>query len=127
MTLGRTVVAAAVFLEPRIRRTARETIQVDESGVLRVDGNTREQVLWHEVQEIRIITTDSGPLVEDVFFALIGEDGRGCLIPHEAAERTKLLNELQVRFPGLDDQMVITAMGSTSNNSFTIWKRTPPR
>jgi len=110
-------------LEPRLRKQARETVQVDENGVLRVDGPVREQIKWDEVVEIRIITTDEGPFREDVFFALVGSNGKGCLVPHDAAARTKLLEELQVRFAGLDNETVIKAMGSTSNDNFLVWKK----
>jgi hypothetical protein len=78
---------------------------------------------WESVTEIKLITTDAGPYGEDVFFVLIGSDGKGCLVPHAAAVRTKLLEALQTRFPNLDDAAVIAAMGSTSNNSFLLWKR----
>src|SRR6266480_3322286 len=116
-------IAFLIFLEPRLRKQARETVQVDENGVLRVDGPVREQIKWDEVVEIRIITTDEGPFREDVFFALVGSNGKGCLVPHDAAARTKLLEELQVRFAGLDNETVIKAMGSTSNDNFLVWKK----
>jgi len=116
-------IAFLIFLEPRLRKQARETVQVDENGVLRVDGPVREQIKWDEVVEIRIITTDEGPFREDVFFALVGTNGKGCLVPHDAAARTKLLEELQVRFAGLDNETVIKAMGSTSNDNFLVWKK----
>jgi hypothetical protein len=52
----------------------------------------------------------------------VGSDGKGCLVPHAAAVRTKLLEALQARFP-IDDTVVIAAMGCTSNNSFLLWKK----
>lgn len=116
--------AALVCLEPRLRKRQHETVQVDDSGVLRVEGDVREQIAWDAIEEVRIVTTDGGPYQEDVFFVLADARGNGCLITHEAAERTKLLEELQKRFPGVDDSMVIKAMGSTSNNSFVIWRKT---
>lgn len=115
-------IALLLVFEPRLRKVRHESVQVDAAGVLRVDGNVREQVSWQEVTEIKIITTDDGPYREDVFFALVGDGNNGCLVPHDAAVRTHLLEELQKRFPGLDDKMVIRAMGSTSNNTFVIWK-----
>jgi hypothetical protein len=118
------VIAALIYVEPRLRKAETETIQVDDMGVLREDGPIREQIAWADVQEIRIITTDSGPYREDVFFALVTADGKGCLVPHDAAVRTKLLEELQSRFPGLDNDVIIKAMGCTSNNSFLVWDRT---
>jgi hypothetical protein len=115
--------ALLIFLEPRLRKPGQETVQVDESGVLRVEGSVREQIHWNDITEIRIITTNEGPYREDVFVVLAGASGSGCAIPHDAAVRTKLLEELQTRFPSLDNEMVIKAMGSTSNNNFLVWKR----
>ena len=116
-------IAILISLGPRLRKPEYETVQVDDSGVLRVDGDIREQIHWNDIVEIKIITTDEGPYREDIFFALVGANGTGCLVPHDAAVRTKLLEELHARFPNLDDDKVIKAMGSTSNDSFLIWKK----
>jgi hypothetical protein len=116
-------IAVLILIAPRLGKRQTETFRVDESGVVRVEGDIREQIRWADVAEIRIITTDQGPYAEDVYFALGDGKGAGCLIPHDAAVRTKLLEELHSRFPGLDDDMVVKAMGSTSNNNFLIWKR----
>jgi hypothetical protein len=101
-----------------------DTIEIDDVGVLRIKGSIREQIRWDDVEEIRIITTDGGPFSEDVFFALLDRENKGCLIPHDAAVRCKLLETLQSRFTGVDDAAIIRAMASTSNQSFLIWKRT---
>ena len=45
------------------------------------------------------------------------------LILNDAAVRTKLLDELQVRFPNLNNDMVIKAMGCTSNDRFLVWNK----
>jgi hypothetical protein len=116
------VLAALIAIEPRLRKRDVETVEIDESGVTRVDGAVREHILWADVREIRILTTDEGPFREDVFFALITADGKGCLIPHDAAERVRLVEALESRFPNVDDDMIIKAMGTTSNASFLIWK-----
>src|SRR5688572_9381267 len=64
-------VALLIALEPRIRKPEYETVQVDDTGVLRVDGDVKEQVSWQDVTEIKIVTTDKGPYSEDVFFVLV--------------------------------------------------------
>lgn len=102
---------------------ATEAIEIDDVGVARKVGSTNERILWDDVEEIRIITTDGGPYSEDVFFAIVDGEQKGCLIPHDAAVRFKLLERLQSRFNGLDDEALIRAMGSTSNGNFLIWKR----
>jgi hypothetical protein len=115
-------IAVFLLLLPRLIKSA-ETVQVDDVGVTRIEGDIHEQIAWDEVAEIRIITTAAGPWAEDVFFALGRVNGTGCLVSHEAAERTKLFQALQSRFPDLDDDMVKKAMGCTSNDQFMIWKR----
>jgi hypothetical protein len=70
------------------------------------------------------VTTDHGPFVDDVFWLLIGEDGKGCAVPSEAEGMKALLERLQ-RLPGFDNEAVIAAMGSTSNARFRVWKRVP--
>ncbi len=118
-------VTGLILIEPRLRRN-RETVQVDDTGVLRVDGEIREQIAWDEITAVRIETTGGGPWSEDVFFVLKGSDTRGCLVPHDAAVRTRLLEELQKRFP-IEDKKVIEAMGSTSTRQFVIYERKSTR
>jgi hypothetical protein len=118
--------AALICLEPHLRKRGKETIQVDEAGVLRVDRDIHEQIHWDDVSQIQIVTTDDGPYREDVFFVLLGQDGKGCLVPHDAAVRTDLLAELQRRFQNLDNELVIKAMSCTSNSRFVVWTRNAP-
>jgi hypothetical protein len=119
-------VALFIAVAPLLRKREVETVEIDDARVVRVDGTIREEIAWKDIDEIRIFTTSEGPFVEDVFFALVGNDGKGCLIPHDAAARVQLLDELHARFAGLDDAAVISAMGSTSDGSFLIWKRAEP-
>jgi hypothetical protein len=100
-----------------------EEIQVDSTGVSRAIGSLAERIRWDDVDEIRVITTDSGPFAEDVFFLLVDVDKKGCLVPHYAAVRHKLLEQLQSRFEGLDDAAIVKAMASTSNADFLVWKK----
>lgn len=117
---GITVLLCALpWLTPR----RRENVQVDDAGVIVVTKKGRDEVRWGEVTCARIITTSDGPWGEDVFFVLEGTDGKGCVVPHDAAVRTRLLQEMQARFEGIDDRKVIEAMGSTSRATFIIWKK----
>jgi hypothetical protein len=99
------------------------TLTIDDWGVTRVAGSVREAVAWDELVWVRIYTTSAGPAVEDVYFALGGADDKGCLVPQELAAKNDLLAILQARLPGLDNQQVIRAMGSTQEAYFTIWTR----
>ena len=118
-----TGIAVFLYVLPWLTPRRRENVQVDDTGVIVVTDKGRDEVRWDEVTRARIITTSAGPWGEDVFFMLEGPGGKGCTVPHEAAVRTRLLQELQARFCGIDDRKVIEAMGSTSPATFIIWER----
>jgi hypothetical protein len=84
------------------------------------DGKT-EIVRWCDLQEIGIITTDEGPASEDVYWMLIGKAG-GCAISGGAEGLSELLTRFQT-LAGFDNEVVIKAMGSTSNAKFVCWRR----
>jgi len=109
-----------LLLDPK---TKKETVRIDDTGVLRAAGAIREQICWNDIVEIRIITNDEGPFGEDTLFLLVGANDTGCVISNDAAVRSGLLEELQHRFPDLDNEMVVKAMGYTDNRNFLIWKR----
>ena len=124
------VMAAGYTFMPWLRtmRVERErgekgTLTIDDWGVTRVAGAVREAVAWDDLAWVRIYTTSAGPAVEDVYFALGGADGKGCLVPQELAVKANLLAVLQERLPGVDNQQVIRAMGSAEDAYFTIWTR----
>jgi hypothetical protein len=56
---------------------------VDEERITRTTANGRvEAVRWDDLREIGIVTTNEGPYVDDVFWVLIGDEGR-CIVPSE--------------------------------------------
>ena len=81
-----------------------------------------ETVRWSDLQEVRILTTDEGPYVDDVIWMLLGKDGGGCAVPSETEGMKELLPRLQ-QLPGFDNEAVIKAMGSTNNARFVCCKR----
>jgi len=129
------VVAVAYTFKPWVGKAGRiqrarppeeeGSLTIDEWGVTRVAGGIHEAVAWKDLAWVRIYTTGAGPTEEDVFFALAGANGKGCLVPHRLAVRAKLLDALQERLPGLDNDLVIRAMGSGDDTYFTIWSRGP--
>ncbi|MEP6607984.1 MAG: hypothetical protein ABJA83_04835 [Burkholderiaceae bacterium] len=76
---------------------------------------------WDALQEVCIITTDDGPYGDDVFWVLLGEPG-GCAVSSIAEGSRELVTRLQ-ELAGFDNEVVIRAMGSTSNAKFVCWKR----
>jgi hypothetical protein len=115
-------ITAFLYVLPWPTPRRRENVQVDDTGVIVFTNKGRDELRWDEVTRAHIITTSAGPWGEDVFFVLEGTEGKGCAVPHDAAVRTKLLQEMQARFEGIDDRKVIEAMGSTSRATFIIWE-----
>jgi len=116
-------IAAFLYVLPWLTPRRRENVQVNDTGVVVITDKGRDEARWADVTRARIITTSDGPWAEDVYFVLDTAEGKGCIIPHAAAVRTKLLEEMQARLAGIDDHKVIEAMGSTSKNSFVIWEK----
>jgi hypothetical protein len=110
----------------RKRQADRVSITPEVVTRFRPDG-VQETVRWADLAEVGIITTDEGPWSEDVFWLLVGCDGKsGCAVP-QCAEGSKELLEVLQKLPGFDNEAVIEAMGSTSNAKFTCWKRKTQR
>ena len=89
-------------------------------------GDVHEAIAWSDVVWVRVYTTSEGPIAEDVFFALGGADGKGCLVPHGLAVEVDLVAALQRRLPELDNDALVRAMGSATDAVFTIWQRGAP-
>lgn len=105
------------------RPKKRERIVVDDSGVVRhmINGDT-ESVLWSEIQQVTVITTDEGPWLEDVFFMLMVDESSGCCVP-QMAEGAKAVVDRILKLPGFNEAMFREAMGCTSNRRFVCWVR----
>ena len=71
---------------------------------------------------VDIVTTDAGPLGEDLFWLLADESGQIAAIPAGAQDADKLLDTLG-QLPGFDHIGVVRAMGSTEKARFPIWRR----
>ncbi len=82
-----------------------------------------QSIRWEDLDEVGIVTTDEGPAAEDVFFLLLSADQKkGCAIPQSADGNEALLSCLQL-LPDFDNQVLIEAMGCTSNRNFRLWKK----
>lgn len=97
-------------------------LTIDDVGITRTARNLREHVAWGNIARVRIMTTDQGPHLEDVFFVIDAKDGSGCVVAQDLAVRSGLLEALQSRLKGLDNAAVIEAMTSADNRVFTIWE-----
>ncbi len=108
----------------RAKPKTRDRVAFNEDAVTRArpDG-AEETIRWADLHEVGILTTDEGPLEEDVFFLLMAADGKsGCCVPQSADGSEELFERLQ-QLPGFDNEAVFKAMGSTAKARFVCWKR----
>ena len=80
-----------------------------------------EQILWKDINEIRLINTDEGPFLPDVWLALIGKDS-GCLIPHGAKGYDTVYNVVS-KYDNFNFENVIKSMACAKNDQFLLWTR----
>ena len=97
-------------------------LTIDDVGITRTGRKLREHVAWGDIVRVRIMTTDQGPHLEDVFFVIDSRTGDGCVVPHDLAVHGGLLEALQSRLEGVNNAAVIEAMVSCANRVFTIWE-----
>ncbi|MEW6277437.1 MAG: hypothetical protein AB1758_02360 [Candidatus Eremiobacterota bacterium] len=96
-------------------------IQCTDEKVLRhVEGGQTQELAWSDLVQVKILTTDTGPFVEDFYFVLEGA-GRSLVIGQSEDDGT-LLARLQ-KLPGFDHEAVIRAAASTETAEFPCWRR----
>lgn len=69
---------------------------------------------------VEIVTTDNGPVGEDLCWRLADSLGQQVVIPGGAKGTQDMLDTLGT-LPGFDHLAVVRAMGSTSQARFAIW------
>ncbi|PHS29470.1 MAG: hypothetical protein COA82_12685 [Alkaliphilus sp.] len=97
-------------------------VYCDEIGlkVEHPDG-TIEYSKWEEIVRISIITTDQGPVYDDIFLMLFKKE-KGCLIPSESDGYNEVYEKVS-NFEGFDFNKYIEAMSSATNNEFLCWQK----
>ncbi len=96
------------------------TITEDLVKIKHHDRKT-EQVQWDNIQTIKLINTDQGPWLPDVWLALIGK-GDGCLIPQGAKGFDEIYNIVS-KYPNFNFANAIKSMTCTDNAEFHLWSR----
>lgn len=71
---------------------------------------------------VDIVTTSEGPFGEDLFWVLTDETRQMAMIPSGAQDAEKLLDTLG-QLPGFNHRAVVSAMGSTADNRFEVWRK----
>jgi hypothetical protein len=79
-----------------------------------------QEILWNNIKEIRLINTDEGPWLPDIWLALIG-DGKMCLIPHGSKGFDEVY-EIVSKYKNFNFENFGNSMTSTNNEQFILWK-----
>ena len=80
-----------------------------------------EQILWKDIETIKLINTDSGPVIPDIWLTLLGKNS-GCLIPH-GSSGFDAVYEIISKFDNFNFDNVTNSMRCTENKEFLIWTR----
>ena len=80
-----------------------------------------EQIFWKDINEIKLINTDAGPVAPDIWLILIGEN-IGCSIPH-GSEGYDRVYEIVSKYENFDFGNVIKSMSCAENEQFHLWTR----
>ena len=80
-----------------------------------------QKIKWDNLQKVVIRTTDRGSMEDDLFWILVGKDEEILIIPSETEGVQKLMEEMQYRLDGFNNEEVIKSAASCENNDFLIW------
>ncbi len=109
------------FLKSLAKPRLTENVKVNNEELIReISDGTIERVRWEDLKSVTIVTTDQGPFLEDVFFVFETKDA-GVVISQEWSVKLKLLDLMEKKLEGVDNEQFIAAMGCTDNARFTIW------
>ena len=84
-------------------------------------GREDEQINWDEIEYVKLVNTDEGPFLPDVWLILLG-NGKGCSVPQGSEGWTKVY-EVVSKYEGFNFERVIESAGCTDNKIFDLWKR----
>src|SRR5258706_9579823 len=93
----------------------------NESVTVEHPQRKKEQVKWADIDSIKIITTDQGPIQPDVWLALLGSE-TGCLIPQVAKGYDEIYDTVS-KYEDFNFENVIKAMAQSITKNFWYGKR----
>lgn len=100
------------------------SISLGRLTVTRPDNQT-ESVPLGDLSAVTISTNDTGPVGMDLWFVAVGhgeEGGSFCAFPQGALGEQVAVDHF-TSLPGFDFERFGSAMRSTDNNQFTVWRR----
>lgn len=100
------------------------SVEADNERIAAVDPSGKlSWVKLGDLTRIFIETNDSGPFAEDVWWLLLGADGKVTVRFPQSAEGESDVVEALLKLPGFDYDRMIEAMGTTDHGFFPVWRR----
>lgn len=80
-----------------------------------------EEIDWQDIEEIKLINTDQGPFLPDVWLLLLGK-GKGCSIP-QGCKGFDDVYDIVSKYEGFNFENAIKSMSCTDNAQFELWSK----
>ena len=85
----------------------------------------KHEITWSRVTKIEILTSNEGPWLEDLWWAIFQEGWKEpTLMPNRTRNIAAIFTVLETKFSEVSMENIQKAMGSTSNAQFLIWQKT---
>jgi hypothetical protein len=95
----------------------------ENEGHIYYPGEAGHKIPWKDVEKIEIFTSDDGPWSEDLWwlFFLKGKE-EPVDVPNGSQGISKIFYVMKTHIDEADMNAIASAIGSTNNNSFHVWK-----
>lgn len=98
-------------------------VRFDEEVVIHQRENHEEgRLFWRDLTGLRILTTQDGPFLQDVFRVFESDQEILLKIPSETEGMSNLSDRL-MKLTGFQSARMIEAMSSTDTASFEVWQK----
>ncbi|MEZ6140623.1 MAG: hypothetical protein R3B84_08635 [Zavarzinella sp.] len=110
----------AFFLQSMPEEKVTASFNADQLQVMLPDGSICIMIRT-KIQMIGILTTSSGPFLEDVYWAISDHEST-IFVPQKSADFSSLLSDFQT-MPNFNNDAFIDAMCCTEDRLFVCWER----
>ena len=110
------------LFKPRKRNNPEDdfVVTITDSFVkVEYPGWETSQIRWDDIREIKLINTDEGPWMPDIWLALIGDNGK-CFVPHMAKGFDEI-HDIIAKYEGFNSENVGRSMTCADNAEFLLW------
>ncbi len=112
------------FFKKKVPRNPEDDFTVtvtDEFIKVEHPSRKTEQISWENIEEIKLINTDQGPWLPDIWLTLLGQN-EGCLIP-TGTKGYEEVYEIVSKYKDFNFENVINSMSCTENAEFELWRK----